>query len=196
MKIDSNFLKKLQNINIEDFKNIDFSGIKEKLLRRPDLLIIMGVILVTFIGTFQLYTNQKKRTASLQEEILVMQEKLEAVETLKEISKDHNKLLKDFPESVSEQKFTNLLSKFTFDNDVEIISFSPAKKKTYDLANLTKIDLNITSRNYKDTIRFINDIENSPYSIRIEHWSGKMPGGAESETIVSKISISSIEIKK
>jgi len=197
MKINLDFIKKLKDVNIDDLKNIDFFAVKDKLFQRPDVLIIIGAILITLIGTFHLYNSSKTNVALLEEEAIALEKKLEAIEKLKKIEANYNKLIKDFPKSASEQEFMNILSKLAFDNNIEIKSFSPAKKQTFSLADITRVNLHLISNSYQDMVRFIESTENSPYSIRIEQWSGKMEGSDSSSGIIaSNIKINSIEIKK
>ncbi|HQP10199.1 MAG TPA: type 4a pilus biogenesis protein PilO [Candidatus Omnitrophota bacterium] len=207
-------LKDLNNIDIKDLQNIDWNDIKDRLMSQPHLIVN---ILLAIITVFVLFSTSKKLAVSakqLKTEQASLKTKLAALEQFNAVKKENKDFLEKMPQAITDDQLIETFSEFAFQRNVQIISFSPAQKKSNSLLTLTSIELNIVSENYENIILFIHDIENSPYAIRIGQWSGKSikqgeisqgqsrnanrPDDAEEETkeyIQATVKIESMELK-
>lgn len=165
-------LKDLNNIDIKDLQNIDWGAAKDRLQSRPELLInILLTIVTVFVlsSTFKKFIHKSK--ISKNEQVL-LQEKLNAFDKLSAIQKKYRDFRNNVPEVIGDDQLIETLSKFASRHNVQIVSFSPAKKKSNKLISLTSVEVNIASEDYESIILFVNAIESSPYSMRIQKWSG------------------------
>ena len=165
-------LKDLNNIDIKDLRNIDWSYVKGQLQSRPDLLINILLMIATFtvlISSYSKYTEMKHSSKAETEEL---QERLAAIEKFEAAKTQHNDFLKTAPKSITGDQLIQTLSEFAINRNVQILSFSPAQKKSNKLVSLTSVKVNVASTKYSDIILFVHDIEQSSYPIRIENWSG------------------------
>jgi len=172
-------LKDLNNIDIKDLQNIDLGQIKDRLQGQPDLLIDILLVVVTLVvlsSTFNKYTEATKLSGI---ETVELQEQLVALEKFEAAKKQHHDFLKEAPKSIAGDQLVQTLSEFAIRRDVQILSFSPAQKKSNKLVSLTSVKVNIASENYANIVLFVNDIEKSSYPIRIENWSGSSLGPGE-----------------
>lgn len=172
-------LKDLNNIDIKDLQNVDWSQAKDRLQSQPDLLINIILVVVTFAVLFSTFNKHTQTTKSSEIEILELQERLDAVEKFETAKTQHSNFLKEAPKSIAGDQLIQTLSEFAIKRNIQILSFLPAKKKNNKLVNLTSVKVNIASENYADIILFVHDIEKSSYPIRIEKWSGSSLGPNE-----------------
>lgn len=169
-----NIIKTLNSIDVQSLKKIDFAQIKDILQGKPNIFINIGLITLTLFSAYYLFTSKKNESKKLNQEISLMKDKLAIVEQYNQLKKQYDDFMKNFPESVSSDELINKLSNMAVDHNIQILSISPAQKKTDDWGELTLVNLNISSDSYDDLVRFIEVIENAPFMIRIEKWSGEM----------------------
>jgi hypothetical protein len=177
----------LNKITFEDLKNFDWKSvkghlsdwrsIKDHLLGNPvPVICVLAIAMTTTSISFALRVH--KNVAETQRtEIKQLRKRVEALDSFEKIQKQYSEFLAKVPQTISENKMIEMLSEIALLRKVQIVSFSPTSKKSNDQISLTNVEITIASESYADTIRFIHDIENSPFSIRIGSWSGvlKMP---------------------
>ena len=97
------------------------------------------------------------------------------------------------------------ISALATNHNIQIQSFSPAEETNGDFWQLSNLSINISCRKYKEVILFIQEIENLPYAIQIQKWSGKGKEGSSrnlnredqvDNVIEANIKIGSITLKK
>ncbi len=167
-----NIIKKLNSINAEDIKNYDWAQLKDRLLSQPESLIKIGIISFTVIAvalSFRMYTASKK---SMKSTLTNLQNKTQAIDNLEATQKQYNNFINSIPKTIPVDQLIEILSATAIKWDVQILSFSPANEKNNGNINLTNVEINIISENYKNIVLFMHDIENSEYSIRIGRVSG------------------------
>ena len=167
-------LKNLSKIDFNELKNIDWETVKEYLLSRPGLIINVSIIAATAVVTLTYCRSQLQSVKALNDEITVLQEKAGVISALDKTQKEYDQFVKQIPQTISADMLIEILSEIALERDVQIVSFSPANEKNSTFASLTNVKITIKSEKYANTIRFIHDIENSPYSIRIGDWRGAL----------------------
>lgn len=167
-------LKELSKLTPDDIKNIDFSQLRENLSHRLDILINIVLIIATLIFSYNFIIKNKQKAKQHKVTITELNEKIKAVEELKDSQESLTKLFNDFPQSIESDKLINMISNFAVSHRVQILSFSPAESWTNDYYELTSINLKILSENYDDIINFINEIESTSYALRIAAWNSQL----------------------
>ncbi len=193
----------LKNFNVKDLQNIDARQIAEMLQQRLDIALNIFLILVTVLATNGIVANYRKRSQTMTWEIQQRQERLEAVKESQKIKGEYAEFLEHFPKSILTDQLINKLSEFAAYRQVQVLSFSPLKEKGDDYIAVTGVQLNITSANYKNIILFMKDIEDAPYSLRVDRWSAKMKeqkgnervAETRKQTVEANMEISSIRLK-
>jgi len=165
-------LKDLNNININDLKNIDWRQVKSRLQSRPDLIINILLIVATLTIVFSAYRKYTTVIKSLAKEKKELSAKSEMLEKLELTRKLYNDFIQDIPEIISGDQMIEALSDFAIERNVQILSFSPAKEESNKFVHLTRVEVHVSSESYANIILFMHDIESSPFSIRTEMWSG------------------------
>ena len=94
---------------------------------------------------------------------------------------------------------------FAARREVQIVSVAPSERDSKKFYDKVVVTLNIVVKGYKKLCLFINDIENSPYALRLEKWSGFLEESTKStqtledtedvETIRAQITVASIIFK-
>ena len=168
----------LNKITVTDiksyFKGHDLESIKDRLLSNPAPVICFFAIVITITAVVLAYRVHKGVVMAQKIEVRELQKLVEKVSDFENTQKQYRDFLSKVPKAISESKLIEMLSEIALKRNVQILSFSPANKKGTSHTNLTNVEIKIASENYADTIRFINDIENSPHSIRIGKWSGNL----------------------
>ena len=199
----------LSKITVTDIKSYlrshDLESVKERLFSNPAPIICVLAVIITITAVFLAYRVHQDVVMTQKIEVNELRKRVEGVRGFENTQKQYRDFLAKVPEAISENKLIEMLSEIALARNVQIISFSPVSKKGNGYISLTNVEITIASENYADTIRFINDIENSPHSIRIGKWSGilKMPkkflrrGGRQTvqDTIKKNYIEASIEIE-
>jgi len=189
----------LNKIKIEDFKNIDWELAKDRLLNNPTLIICIAAGIITAATTSYAYRSYQSVALTQKTEVNALLQKVKALDSFEAVQKQYAEFVANVPETISENEMIELLSKIALTRDVQIMSFSPTRRKSNSNINVTKVDITIASESYIDTIQFMRDIEKAPYSIRIGGWSGilKMPSSApqRSSQRLGRRQVTSNEIK-
>lgn len=167
-------LNKLQSIDVKDLKNIDLGSVQENLKGKPDILIIIGLIVVSLSATIYLYVDSRKQIQKLDAEQVVLDEVKEAADLNKTLESKLEAFKTDFPEQIVVDDLIHQLSGFAIDHDVKIISFSPAQEQKADYSTISRVQINILAKDYAQMIDFLGDIEKAPYAIRIENFSAQL----------------------
>lgn len=204
-------IKKINSLSVDDIKNIDWESIKDRLLSQPGLLINILIITITAATVMTTFRSQTKTAKTLKSKITEQKEKVEALDRFELTQKKYKEFLKNIPQSISENRLVEMLSEIALKRGVRIVLFSPANKSSNSFVNLTNVEITVTSKEYAGIIRFINDIENSAYAIRIGGWAGVSTSpnqysrrrsrrlqpqvNPEDEYIETKIKIETVEFK-
>ena len=167
-------IKDFSNLNLNDLKGLDPRKIPEILRDRPDILISIVLIVLTIYGIGHIFTYHKIKSANLSNEFNKNKEKLKIMEEYSKLQPQYEEIKKKFPQTVPSDQLIAKLSEFAVAHNVQTLLLSPAQRKNDQYTEITWVNINISSDNYDDIVEFIKDIENSPYAIRIEKWSGNM----------------------
>jgi len=165
-------IKTLNSISVDDIKNIDWGSVKDRLLSKPGLMINIFLIVVTVIIVFTSISKQAITTNDFKSQISGMKLKIDALDKYKIVQKAYKEKTDNIPESISTDQLIETLSDFAIKWNVQILSFSPAKEKSNNFADITNVKINISSEEYANILLFMYDIENSPYMIRVGKLSG------------------------
>jgi len=168
-----NILQKLNSVKVEDIKNIDVSQLKDNVTKRPDILINIILVIVTLFVASHLHSNRGNENKRLKSEVEKAKKTLITVNQLTKTKEKFDKLIKNFPEPLTEEALIKLLSGFAVKHSIQVISFSPAEKKIYSHWETDSLNLKLSTDNYKNYLKFIKDIENDPHTIRVTSWSIK-----------------------
>ena len=167
-------LKDLSKLEPKDLKNlINKEQIKAQLLSQPAAIINVILVIVTIVVSISSFRSYTSTTKNLEAQVVELEEKSKALDKFELAKKEFKDFQVEIPNYVSENKLIEMLSEIAIRSGVQIVSFSPPDKKKNVYVSLTKVEITITSVNYADIVRFMHDIENSTYSIRIARWSGE-----------------------
>ncbi len=166
-------LSELSQFDIKDLQKLDYNKLLKDLSKRPDILVALGLVLVTLFCSVNAFQRRQKELITLKQQIDTLEGKLRSVDSYEKVKKELSNFQTKVPEEFVGDDFINKVTDMAVSHNVQIESYSPAKKQTTPLYDLTSIVLNLSAE-YKNVWIFINDIEKSRYSIRIESWTGNM----------------------
>ena len=168
-------LSDVSKIEVADLKNLLHPAkLQELLNQRPEFLVNAGIIVVTIFIVFFTFSNRHHELQSLKTKIIELEEKRNAIKTQKDIDDVLVSFAKSFPQTTTSENLINYITELAAPKNIEINSMSPAKKVTKVLYDTTTMQMQITSKDYKDLARFIYDIEHSPYALRIEQFTASL----------------------
>jgi len=168
------FLAALRNINIKDLQNIDAQQVGDMLRQRVDIILNIGLVVVTLVATASIAKGHGKKVETLTWEIKQMEERMEAVKESQRLKDEHSAFLEHFPAAIVTDQLTNKLSEFAANRQVQILSFSPGKEKSDDYIKVSGVQINVASDSFKNIVLFMKDVEDAPYALRVGQWSAKM----------------------
>jgi len=202
-------VKKLNEIDIKDLQKLDYKKLLKDAQKRPDVIVSIVAVLATVIFSVNYFRKQhgEIRTTSL--EIMALEEKITAIEEYQQTDQELKDFLRGIPENITEEDLINQITDFAQARNVRIESFSPGRKQTEDLYELTSIVLSITVNEYRDLWLFTHDVEASPHALRIDSLNVKAneqprsrgrnapaPKGPKGSTLSATMEIAAIALKK
>lgn len=204
-------IKDLSKLDVKDLKNIDVNQLAGVIRSKPEILIKIMLILCTIFGTIYLINDSAKNAKTHSEEITKLKEKLSALEKKEKNQKILDQFANDFPSELSSNGLVNQIALFASNNNIEVVSFSPANKVEYGYMALTTVEITITTEDYRNISAYAKSIETSNFAIRIEklvasNSSNQTAGRSNTrigsnedqgnEKVGAKITISAIELNK
>ena len=166
-------LKTLQNFDIKNLKNLNISQIKDNIFGQPTIFINILLIGLTIFATIYIYKNNRLQSQKLTQELQEKQKKTALVGEYTGIEKEYTTVLNGFPEFINTDELINKLSQYAVEHNVQIVNYLRTDPKKDEFSEQAMINLNIAAEAYKDIILFVNDIEKSPYAVRIGRWSAE-----------------------
>lgn len=196
-------IEKLKNIDAKDLQNIDTERIKNFLRQKMDILIIGSLVFVAIIFSFNVLQSYGKKMKVLKWDVSKMQERVDAAEESEKLQKEYTAFMTKFPQSILTGKLIGKLSEFAANRDIQILAFAPDKEKSDEYVEVARVKINVSSKDYKRLVLFMRDIEDAPYTMRVEKWSGTFReelkrDGMESVSggfIESEMEIGSVKLK-
>jgi len=181
-------LKDLTQLDINDLRNIDIDQVKSALISKPNVLINIILVGVTVLVAVSVYTNHTVKEKNIEKEIKIASKKLKVVQ-------EHNKILEAIqafidsaPVPIEISSLMTMLNENASNFNIQIIKLQPSKVDRSENFEISKIQLSISTSNYKNLLLFIDALENSEYAIRIEDWSAAMKSkkaGKGDRTLIS-----------
>ena len=166
------FFKELNKIDIQDLQKINYALLSKDLLKRKDTLaqaVVIGLSVLTILYIFVSTGAQRKtRVANL----TALKEKVAAVETLNKVHDEFSKHLETLPDEITSDQLITVLNDVAIASNVQISTFSPASQAKADFHTLINMRLDILGPTYEDIWRFVNNLEHSPYPMRVNNWTG------------------------
>lgn len=167
-------LNDLSKLDIKDLKNVDWRKALDQFRSRPDLIVNALAVIITFFLCINFYSKRQNEIKNVKYEISMLEGKIGAIDEYDIIKAELDQYVANIPQPISEDQLINQITDYAVARNIQIQSFSPAKKQTQPLYDLTSIILKVTADDYANLWLFINDIEKSPYTMRVERWSGFM----------------------
>ncbi|GEM_PF-3256438 len=151
-----------------DIKDIDFNKLKDRLLDRKDLLIQIGLVVVFLIIISSLFKNSQVEVGKFKSQMADLQSKTSVVAEYNKTNEDASAFLKEAPPPLSEDQIINFVTDLADKNNVKILTFSPAKVEDEEVLSTTMLQFSLETKEYKDMVHFIADIERSKNLLQIK----------------------------
>ena len=196
-------LSDLLKLNNKDLGKINLADFIKGWLNRPDIFIRIILLVTTVFVTIYIYNQHNKETQRMSSTLILNKDRLAIVDKITQSQKELDDFIKKIPESIDVDSLTGKITEYASIHKVQIISFSPADKRADRTKELVSITINILSGNYSDMVSFIKEIEDSPYNIRLESWTGKISDSAlrnnfstDESPVEANLTISAVTFKK
>lgn len=202
-----NLIQKLNSLDIKDLKQLDYDKLLQEVKKKPDIIIIAGLILLTFFFSISYFSKHQRQLKNIRNEISLLKDKNETIEKYNQMKTKLDKFEARILPPVSETEFINKITDYAVNQKMQIESLSPSFKEERELVQLTRIKMRLAAKSYEDIWLFVYDIEESPQNFRIDSWkvdmgvpSNQRQGndsttGLEQQIINVDLEISSINFK-
>ncbi|MCB9771978.1 MAG: type 4a pilus biogenesis protein PilO [Candidatus Omnitrophica bacterium] len=164
----------ISKLDVKDLQNIDFQKILKDARQRPDTAIAFAVPILALFICFNIFTKSQNERRIVTTKIKEMEAKVKLVDEYNTAQEEFQTFLDTMPAKITEDEFITKITDFAVKNHVQIESFSPAQNKSDPIYDLKLINLTANAQDFNDMGHFIQDIENSGLSIRINSWNGNM----------------------
>jgi len=199
MKID---LKQLSQINLN---KIDSKQISNYLTEHKEVAINAGIVFVAFILASNVLSGHKKQGKVLQAEILKMQDKTNVIKKNDNVLSEIKTFMNSFPQSITKDELVDYVVSYALDNNVQIISFSPATNISDTLYEKVVIEVSLSAENYDDMVSFLHTLEIAPEPWRVESFTSSLQSAFvdknsgikdEKERIAFKITLATVQLSQ
>lgn len=174
-------IQNLQEIDLNkidlnvDLKTIDMQSIQNNLLKRKDILINTVIILATLFVVNGIFSNQKKESRNIENQIKELEEKSIVIKTYEAREKKLNEFLEKSQKGyLGATAVINAVSEIAQSRDIKILSFVPDKLKTFDDYTEQTVKF-IFSGSFENALRFVHKIETYENNFRIDMWRKEDP---------------------
>ena len=155
-----------------DIKNIDVSGLIKNLRQRPDIVLNFCIIFLTAITIVKIYGNQQSKEKDLSQKVVVLEEKVKAISKYESAKNELERFMEALPQGLPQTtSMVDKINSMAIDHNIQILSFVPLGKVDHPLYIRSNARVTIAAMRYEDLGFFINEIETSPYNLRIERCS-------------------------
>lgn len=185
----------LKNTAVKELQNIirSFWG------GRPRNVIFISMILATSLISWKIYDSNIKQSTLLMQDLPALNEKLGIIKKQKNLKGSIDDLISKAPQAAAPEKIIKTITDTAGKYHLQISSLSPARTVAHEETELTSVEIDLTSKDYKSIILFIKDIENSPYALRVLQWHGRMEEGRSgikqtADTNIENTFIAQVEI--
>jgi len=176
------FIKKLNSLDAKDLdlsklKNYNISRFKDDLAAKPNLLIKIILGILTVFAVLYAFTNYQAVSMQVRVKETEVQARLDMIQQRDSAEAAYKDFLSKFPEVIPVNQFIGKISDFAEEAHVNIVSFSPVKSKEGEYTTHYVINLDVEAQTYQDLVNFLHIVESSPYTLRLNKWTGRPMGG-------------------
>jgi len=164
-------LADLKNI---DIKKIDIAKIRSYLLMRRDILINSAAVLLTVFIMFKIFFGQQEQSQNLKTQMSQMEKKIAVIAKVDQALKELNALVESLPIGIPESALIDKMTDFAEKSNIHIVAFYPLETEENEFYKRNRVSLVISADHYKDFLRFVRDVETSPFNLRVDQWSSSL----------------------
>ena len=168
----------LNKIDIKDLQKIDLSKIQETLLKKPDVLIQLIIVLVSLLILVKTVSGKLAETAQIRGSMEELEKKVAVVKKHDALQKELTEYISKLPAGSTAADLLDRVADLAGEHGVQIISISPAKELKKKYHTQTVLSLSASAEDYRDMVAFIHNIETSPLNLRVDRWVGSMSDAA------------------
>lgn len=176
-------LRDLKNVNI---KKIEIAKIRAYLLKRQDILMNLTAVLLTVFMMFKIFSSQQEQAQNLKIQVNQMEKKIAVIAKYDRASQELNAFVESLPIGIPESALIDKMTDFAEKSNIHIVTFSPMQTEENEFYQHNRVALQISANQYKDFLRFIQDIESSSLNLRVDQWSGQLESHASVQSSMAK----------
>lgn len=154
-------MMKIPDISKIDIKDIDVAKIQAELLHRKELVIQVGLVLVSLVVGIWAFNGSQAEIAKYKSQIVSLQAKTGAIEEYNRTQQEVKNFVSKVPDPVSEDKIIDLVTDLAGKNSVKILTFNRAEVEKKDTLVTTTVNFSLVTDSFANIIRFIFDVEKS-----------------------------------
>jgi Tfp pilus assembly protein PilO len=201
-------LAELSKLDINDLKNVDYKKLFWDLKDRPDVIVNIVAVLLTLIFILTTFSGRQNEINKLKSDAYQLEEKANTITAYESAKKDLAEIQKNLPPNITDTDFINFVTDLAIKRNIKLTSFLPGKGESSTFYDSLVLSIDFSAKDYGEMWHILHDIEQSPYAIRVENWSGMLTNkvadvnrkAGEAETLAAKINvklrISAINVKK
>lgn len=169
-------LQTLLQLDLNSLKSVNWAQTGKDLLKRKDMLIIAICAILTPLVCINIFVSKNQKRSSINNEILLLNNKIKAVDRLTQARKDLDEIKKGMPLELPDDELINKVAAIANTYGINIANVSPLSTEDRGNYTLTSVVLTAVSPNFETMWEFVNSIETLPYAVRIENWATNLSG--------------------
>src|SRR3989338_572398 len=160
-------IKNLAKLDVNKLKEIKVSSIQNLFDEKPNTIIIILLMILTLGCAYKIFESSTKESSRLKSEISKIEERIDALKLFQTSEKKLDQFTEEFPEYLSSDQLIQKIFEIAQLHNVQILKTTQPTEKSDTFKTLTRITVTVSSDNYNQIVGFINEIEQSTYSVRV-----------------------------
>lgn len=164
----------ISKMDINDLQNINYEKLFKDIRQKPDKIIGVSACLLAVFLSFNIFNKTQTKKMTYRIKTFEMEEKSKIIDEYKAAQSELENYLKSVPPKLTENEFINKITDIAVSNNVKIDSFSKNEDNSASNHSLITLEISALVNTYQNLYQFINDIETTNSSIRVNSWSGNL----------------------
>lgn len=142
-----------------DIKDIDVNKLKDQAIQNKEVVSQVVLVLISIVVAIMFFNQSQFEISQYKYKIATLQAKTGAIEEYNNTQSSVKKFLDQVPAHVPEDKIISFVTDYAGQNNVRILTFTPAVVEKKNTLETTMLKFTLTADSFASMVRFMSDIE-------------------------------------
>ena len=143
----------------------------QKIIENKSVFLVIVVVLIAVICGVILFGDYSTKVVNYKEQNKSKLEKIDLISAANKSTEALDGFAKNFPNSFSGDELANKVEEYAIRHHINIVDMTSKDPQKLDMYATISIKTSFVVKDFKDLVAFFDEIENSPYSLKVESLS-------------------------